>query len=317
MKRILTGLCIGIVLVAMFALRQLNLYIFDIFMGVLTVFAAMEVGKLLAKADKNSSIFAITLFPAFMYLWLLIGVSVKLSLMMILLGAMVGLIVASIIVFIVFLCQRVKTIAKMQVANYEGSKFSFCLNATLSTAFGFIIPTFMLLLGILFNHMEVFASELTKISLFTDAKIDLGLIILVAWFATTIMSDVCAYYVGYLFKGKKLCPSISPNKTISGSIGAFVGCIIFAVLAYVIMCSNYELANIFTEIGINYFTVVVFGFLCSLATQIGDLFESALKRKADVKDSGNMLPGHGGIMDRCDGLCFNAVWVLIFFIIVL
>ena len=61
----------------------------------------------------------------------------------------------------------------------------------------------------------------------------------------------------------------------------------------------------------------MFGLVASIFTQLGDLFVSLLKRKANVKDSGNILPGHGGIMDRCDGLCFNAVWVFAFFLIVL
>ena len=317
MKRFLTGLCIGVALVVVFLLRQLTPYIFDVFMGVITVIGAMEVGKLLLKANKDCSIFAITLFPAIIYLWLLIGIVTKQTLITLLLGCMIALIVSTIIGFVVYMCRKVNTEAKMQLASYTGSKARFSLNSALNTAFGFIIPTFLLLLSLIFNHISAFSAELTNIALFDAGKFDLGLIILIAWFGTTMASDTFAYYIGCLIRGKKLCPNVSPNKTISGSIGGFIGSILFVVLAYVILQANYELADIFNQIGINYFTVVVFGFVASLATQLGDLFESLLKRKADAKDSGKLLPGHGGIMDRCDGLCFNALWVLIFFIIVL
>lgn len=317
MKRVLTGLVIGAVLVVVFLLRELSLYVFDVFMGVVTVVCAMELGKLLLKSNRDCSVFAITLFPAFVYLWLLIGISTKQSLLTLLLGFMICIIVASLVVFIVYMCQKVKTEARMQVAEYSGSKAKFCLRSTINTAFGLIYPTFFLLLALIFNHIDAFSQELTNVSLFTEHNVRLGLIILIAWFGTTMASDVFAYYVGSLFKGQKLCPKISPNKTISGSIGGFIGSILFAVLAYIILCSNYAIADAFDVIGINYFTVIVFGFVSSLVTQFGDLFESSLKRSAGVKDSGNMLPGHGGMLDRCDGLCFNTLWVLIFFILVL
>ena len=317
MKRFLTGFGIVAALVLSFLLREVNLFIFDVCMGVVTVFGAMEVAKMLAKANKDCSVFAITLFPVFVYMWLILSVALSYSLLVILLGVMVEFIVGVLIVFVVYMCQHIKTTARLQVANYTGSKIKFSLKSSLNTAFAFIYPTFFILITILFNHIGNFTAELSNVELFTSANIDLGLIILVALFGSTMASDTIAYYVGCLIKGKKLCPKISPNKTISGSIGGFIGSILFVIIAYILLRTNYELASIFDSIGINYFTVVVFGFVASLATQLGDLFESYLKRKADVKDSGTILPGHGGIMDRCDGLCFNAVWVLLFFVIVL
>lgn len=317
MKRFLTGLCICVALVAAFLLRELNLYIFDVCMGVLTVIGAMEVGKLLLNAKKDCSIFAITLFPVFVYLWLIVSVALEYSMLTIFLGVMVEFIVACLIVFVVYLCQNVKTSARMQIVNYTGNRTKFCVKSTMNTAFAFIYPTFLILITIVLNHIEVFASDLSNIALFTGSNFKLGLIILVALFGTTMASDTVAYYVGCLIKGKKLCPNISPNKTISGSIGGFIGSILFVLIAYVLLRTNCELATVFDTIGLNYFTIIVFGFIASLATQFGDLFESYLKRQANVKDSGTLLPGHGGVMDRCDGLCMNAIWTLLFFLIVL
>ena len=315
MKRILTGLVIAIALVIVLSLREASLYVLDVCIGVLSVFASMEIAKILQKSGKNNIVFANVLFPAFAYLWLLLSISFDLQLVYILLGMIALLVLASLVVYLYLIISKKRTRVMMELANFEGSKNDFCLKATVSTAFGFIYPSFLLLIAIIFNHITSFSSELSNVTVFENY--DLGLIILIAWFATTIMSDTCAFYVGSLIKGKKLCPNISKNKTISGAIGGILGSILFSVIAYVIMCTDFTLSNILNDIGLNYFTVIVFGLVASIFTQAGDLFESLLKRRAGVKDTGKLLPGHGGIMDRCDGLSFNAIWVLIFFLIIL
>jgi len=110
-------------------------------------------------------------------------------------------------------------------------------------------------------------------------------------FLIAIASDIGGIVFGKFFKGKKLT-IISPNKTISGSIGAFF----FSIL--LIFFFNKNLGN-YSIIGILFFTVTV-----SFISQIGDLFISFLKRKAKVKDTSDILPGHGGFLDRIDGIIF-------------
>ena len=106
-----------------------------------------------------------------------------------------------------------------------------------------------------------------------------------------ITSDIGGMVFGKFFKGKKLT-KISPKKTISGSIGAFV----FSILLIFIFNKNFE--N-FVFMKVLFFTVTV-----SFISQIGDLFISFLKRKANVKDTSDILPGHGGFLDRIDGIIF-------------
>ena len=106
-----------------------------------------------------------------------------------------------------------------------------------------------------------------------------------------ITSDIGGMAFGKFFKGKKLT-KISPKKTISGSIGAFV----FSLLLIFIFNKNFE--N-YLFIKVLFFTVTV-----SFISQIGDLFISFLKRKANVKDTSDILPGHGGFLDRIDGIIF-------------
>ena len=105
-------------------------------------------------------------------------------------------------------------------------------------------------------------------------------------------SDIGGYTLGKIFKGPKLT-KISPNKTFSGAMGSFIlSCTCFSSLIYY-------------ETKVLNFTIVVIGLMISLFCQLGDLFFSYLKRKADVKDTGSLLPGHGGILDRLDGIFFG------------
>ena len=136
-----------------------------------------------------------------------------------------------------------------------------------------------------------------------------SLFALVITFTTTSATDIYAYFVGSKLKGKKLCEKISPNKTVSGAIGGFVGGVITGVLVYYAFklfgASPFEGAG---EV-IALIFVLISSMLSSIVTQIGDLFESSIKRSLDIKDMGNLLPGHGGMLDRIDGLMFNAMAV--------
>ena len=120
------------------------------------------------------------------------------------------------------------------------------------------------------------------------------------FFLICIFSDIGGLISGKIFKGKKLT-KISPNKTISGSIGSFVFSSSLVPFFYII---NKELVNLMS--------LIIISFLVSLICQLGDLFISYLKRKAKVKDTGDLLPGHGGILDRIDGILFAVPAGIIF-----
>ena len=112
-----------------------------------------------------------------------------------------------------------------------------------------------------------------------------------------IFSDIGGYVFGKIIGGKKLT-KISPNKTISGSLGSFImSYIIFYLYIYFFMDTLILSAGIMKII----FIPFVFSFLC----QLGDLFISYFKRKAKIKNTGNLIPGHGGILDRLDGIIFS------------
>ena len=115
-------------------------------------------------------------------------------------------------------------------------------------------------------------------------------IVLIFLLAICISTDIGGYFFGKLFKGKKLT-KISPNKTYSGLIGSYFFSIIVLIFFY----------N-FYEFNLNFLILTI---LLSTISQLGDLFFSYLKRSAKIKDTGNILPGHGGLLDRIDGIIFS------------
>ena len=127
-----------------------------------------------------------------------------------------------------------------------------------------------------------------------------GNLILLVLAAAVASCDITAYFVGRRIGGAKLAPSISPNKTRSGAIGGTLG----AVAACLLVSSNSWLSPMEAVVG---------GICLAVLAQAGDLIESALKRCVGVKDSGSLIPGHGGFLDRFDGylLTLPAVYLYI------
>ena len=110
-------------------------------------------------------------------------------------------------------------------------------------------------------------------------------------FSICICSDVGGLLFGKIFKGKKLT-KISPNKTISGSVGSFILSLSLVPIFYFLLNDQFS----------NLLDLILLAILVSFLCQLGDLFISFLKRKAKVKDTGDILPGHGGLLDRIDGM---------------
>ena len=118
-----------------------------------------------------------------------------------------------------------------------------------------------------------------------------------------IMTDIGGILFGKIFKGKKLT-KISPNKTISGSIGSLIFSMLLIPFFYDVLGNE------------NLLALFIITILTSIISQLGDLFISFLKRKAQVKDTSDLLPGHGGVLDRIDGLIFAIPVGIYLFIII-
>jgi phosphatidate cytidylyltransferase len=135
-----------------------------------------------------------------------------------------------------------------------------------------------------------------------------GLVLVIFLFLCVWSGDIAALYVGKRFGRHKLAPTLSPNKTWEGAVASVVASVIFGV--GLILCGDWLTlhGSSFTRLHTNapWWQFLVLAILLNIAAQFGDLLESALKRGANVKDSGTMLPGHGGLLDRIDALLLAA-----------
>ena len=120
--------------------------------------------------------------------------------------------------------------------------------------------------------------------------------------------DIMAYFSGYLFGKHKLAPKLSPKKTIEGAIGGVIGSVVIALLmTYIYGLTAFSNNSLVADMGNNWGALAVFAAIGSIVGIIGDLFASAVKRQQGIKDYGNIMPGHGGVLDRFDSFLLVGV----------
>jgi len=137
-------------------------------------------------------------------------------------------------------------------------------------------------------------------------------------FLISCFTDVFAFAVGITFKGPKLMPKVSPKKTISGAIGGLLGGVGAALLVMLFAHNGWVHAvPLSGRFAFNLTHFLVIGLFGAVFTQAGDLIASQVKRLCGIKDFGTILPGHGGAMDRVDGLMLNAVFIYAYISILL
>lgn len=150
-----------------------------------------------------------------------------------------------------------------------------------------------------FLYVGIFFSFIYLVNSKNGGEFYVWLIFVGSW-----LTDTAAYYAGRFFGKKKLCPKVSPKKTVEGSLGgilgAIVGCLIVGLIAkqYIAIISLYHF--------------VIIGALCGVFSQFGDLVASSVKRYVGIKDYSNLIPGHGGILDRFDSILFSGVVVFFY-----
>jgi phosphatidate cytidylyltransferase len=168
------------------------------------------------------------------------------------------------------------------------------LGAAATTMFGALYTGGLLSFGYALRYHDYAVGGIAAAGIVISA----GAMLLALPLILTWATDIGAFFVGRAVGGRKLMPSISPGKTMSGAVGGMLASVIVAWL-YV----RYALRP-GAQLALAPAGIIVFGVLVSVAAQIGDLFESLLKREAGVKDSSKLLPGHGGVLDRLDSLFF-------------
>ncbi len=161
-------------------------------------------------------------------------------------------------------------------------------DSILYTSVGLLIPLYT---GFLPSHLI----------LIRDMEGAMGLYFSLITFMIAWSNDTAAYFVGTNFGKRKLCPSVSPKKTFEGAFGGLIGVIVVIFIMDFIMMNQFGITVSFSKWHLFFISIIA-----SLAATFGDLVESMLKRDANLKDSGNIIPGHGGVLDRFDSVFFVA-----------
>lgn len=281
LKRTLTGALYCAVIVGFFLVRQyVDTKLFNVLIGIFAIIGCYEVGKMVKKFAIEKITLIATLYG------LLFTVSYFLFQYFIFKGKGSTY------------CLILTAIAIMGVAVY-GILKKAPLNKILVSLLPLVYPTTLLLFMFMMNDINNF-----------------GFMALVLLFVISPCTDVMAYLGGMAYnkirkgKAKKLAPHLSPKKTVAGALFGLIGGALGGLIVYYLVGSP---ANIQVKFFSQEVMFLLIGAICSVLTQVGDLFESYIKRQAGVKDSGKLLPGHGGILDRIDGTMFTAVFIYFLF----
>lgn len=292
-KRIVTGFFILLGVVGFLLLKQFSNLFFDALILVIMYGSLYEVGKVY-KTDGKEIDYLIYLLPAIFCLIFNLQSNTFVA---------VGYVILIVLLYAFYLLSAEIVEYGLKRKNDTDEKNVEVLNKTLfdktkSSMMVCAYPVVMLTFLFALNHIEYNASYM-------------GLIFA---FACAMTTDSLALVFGKMLGKKKFIPEVSPNKTIAGVFGGFFGGIMAAIIC--LICFVYfphfsETVMDAKEVYILIFSAL--GILGALADQLGDLIASALKRKVGVKDYGHIFPGHGGLMDRVDGLMFTVAITYICF----
>ena len=314
-SRIISGTIILVILIGIFCLRLVNNYVFDLLIGIVAIFSAFEVENLMHKMDRPTWSSGVGMFPIVCFVALILTIHSGLVYYHYILITIVALI----FMFLIMLLLPVmfsKWGNKCRVKDeYASSLKYYSFTKATNTVFVCLWPTLLMSFAFLTNHFV----ELGMPNAETYANTyhtDVGLLGLITMVTTTVFADVCAMLAGRFIGGPKISlEKLGPGKSWVGLFAGILGAMIGAVLVFVVFNSFDSYSSMFNAQGINFTSFLVGGLCCGIFTMAGDIFSSFFKRKAVVKDFSNLIPGHGGVMDRCNGLTLNAVMVFILFVV--
>ena len=322
-KRLLTSFCIIVGLTIAFALRMISEWIFDVFIFVMVVAAVIDVmgaKKLSAHGVKNYYVFAYLLISYSMFIFVM-AMDFAHAFWLHVIIQVVAIAVFALYTFLMnYTDKEVAKAARLKKTTLG----SMCRRSVWEFIKIAVYPAIILLTLVPLNHMGSWATVALSEGAIPVEVTVLGLFSLLLVFVISCFTDTCAYLVGMSAsalakqRGKeprKLCPKISPKKTWAGFIGGLFGGVLGTLLLLLIFSTNGTLAAFLTDRMGNAKVVqlafIGIGIAGSIINQAGDIYASWLKRKVGIKDFGRYLPGHGGAMDRLDGISWNAAFIFI------
>ena len=313
-KRVLTSIAIVAGLVAAFSLRLLTIWVFDVIIMVLAFVAVWEVMRARRSEAKGVASYYVYSYMVMVYLTFLMGVLMNFALWLHVL--MQGIVLGIFTLYTYLMNYMDKDFIKE--SELKKKKVGRSALSPLKEFLKIVICPFAMLFSlVVINHMGTWAT-IVRIEGAEPVGVPMvATFALLLVFVISCFTDTFAYLAGRALKGPKMLPKklqhISPNKTLAGGIGGLFGGVVGALLVVLLCSMNKDLQVFLTDrIGSSMavqFLFVAVGFVGAIVTTIGDLYASWLKRKAGIKDFGKFLPGHGGAMDRLDGISFNALFI--------
>ena len=297
LKRTLTGAVIFVLTFGFVLLKQFSPLFFDAYVLIVSYAGIYEVSKAYKAANKKTHFWALYLVPAlFCVIFNLVKntANIYAYLLLVVLGVLILGLSADIIEF----AQNRKANETVDAEELNKTLFDKTKYTMMVVAYP-LVPLMMLFA---LNHMGY----------------TLGYIGIILAFAVSMLTDTCAYFFGVAFGKKKFVPEVSPKKSIEGVFGGFFGGLVGAGAGFSVFYFT-DILNI-SQIAPLWVLIVAFalvGVVGSYINQLGDLVASALKRKVGIKDYAQIFPGHGGFMDRVDGLMFTAAFIFIVFTLLL
>lgn len=288
LKRTITGAVIFVLTLAFVLLKQVSGLFFDAFALIIMLASVYETISAYKKAEVKSLEIGLYIVPVVLCgLWNLPISSYKILLLEVLV-ALVLLLTTLTVEIVIFAKQRKLGTTEPNAEVLNKSLFNLTKNTMMIFAYPILPLSFLFAI----NHMGY----------------EIGYIGIVLIFAVSMLTDTMAYFIGRFCGRHKFIPEVSPNKTVEGVVGGFIGGIIGALVCYFVFYYS-SLFGVLVDAGkaksiISFLIIGIFG---AYANELGDLVASALKRKIGIKDYSNLFPGHGGFMDRVDGLMLTTV----------
>jgi len=308
--RLLPAVVIIAILIGFFCLRELTNYAFDVLIGCLMILGALEVENLLRKMDRPTILFVVGGYPILSFILTIVAVNLGFNILDYLLTTLIALLSIFILMFAIPMIFTKSTSKAMARDEYHGKMVVYSMSKSLNTIFVCIWPCLLFSFAFIINHFAGLQVALNSYIVAYQSTTDVGLLGLLLLFVTTMFADTCAMFIGKLIKTPKISlTKLGPGKSWSGLIGGILGASIGAILLFVIFNSFTSYNSLFSAIGINVWSFMLAGLFCGGMSMLGDILASLFKRRAVVKDFSQLIPGHGGIMDRINGLIFNSVAV--------
>ncbi|MBR4418543.1 MAG: phosphatidate cytidylyltransferase [Clostridia bacterium] len=305
-KRCLTALLLIVFFASIMVLRAcagvFGVYIFDALILIAATVGTWEICSARKLNRRGANAIVALIVEALIYFFFIIGIEIFQEPLPWWLQIIVSLVIIAIFVLFIGLSNMVDKKLAKECALQKKSLNKEAWGGVLDLLYMIFYPGFFFACAVVLNHMT------------TDS---IGLFGLLLVIFISCFTDIFAYCVGKLLgKGSpKMAPKISPKKTWVGFVGGLFGGILGALIAVWIISGNSTLSarlfNLTKDASLIQIIFVAVGLAGAIITTLGDLYASFVKRKAGIKDFGSLLPGHGGVMDRVDGIILNVPFILL------